>query len=227
MYTDRIPSTSSRLAGYLPVYYQQLTLIHLSSLILLGILISYLPQHFRIINRRSSFGLSPYFVLLGTTSGTCQFANILTLPGSRADMACCRDVSGFACFAGLLGVMQVGMQWICFAVMYEMRLLHSESQLIDGIQTLPLPNLLPARHARHTKSRKGHRQDAIIPHRANRRLDLRRARPRHSNNIHILRLRATRSPSSMGEFPRYTFHCSGCDTVFSADLYDVGYQEGG
>lgn len=88
-----------------------------SILILVGILISYLPQHLRIINRKSSFGLSPYFVLLGTTSGTCQFANILTLPGSRDDMACCREVNGFACFAGLLGVMQVGMQWTCFAVM--------------------------------------------------------------------------------------------------------------
>ncbi|KAK5955671.1 hypothetical protein OHC33_003312 [Knufia fluminis] len=71
-----------------------------SILILLGILLSYLPQHHRIISRKSSFGLSPYFVLLGTTSGTCQFANILTLPGSRADMACCRDdgVSGLFLF---------------------------------------------------------------------------------------------------------------------------------
>ncbi|KAJ9652208.1 hypothetical protein H2198_008512 [Neophaeococcomyces mojaviensis] len=95
-----------------------------SILILIGILVSYLPQHIRIINRRSSFGLSPYFVLLGTTSGTCQFANILTLPGSRADMSCCREVDGFACFAGLLGVMQVGMQWTCFAVILFLFLIY-------------------------------------------------------------------------------------------------------
>lgn len=88
-----------------------------SILIFLGILVSYLPQHLRIINRKSSFGLSPYFVLLGTTSGTCQFANILTLPNSRADIACCHEINGFACFAGLLGILQVGMQWTCFAVM--------------------------------------------------------------------------------------------------------------
>jgi len=95
-----------------------------SIFILLGILVSYLPQHLRIINRKSSFGLSPYFVLLGTTSGTCQFANILTLPGSRADIACCREVNGFACFAGLLGVMQVGMQWTCFAVILFLFLIY-------------------------------------------------------------------------------------------------------
>ena len=86
-------------------------------LILLGILISYLPQHHRIISRRSSEGISPYFVLLGTTSGTCAFANILTLPASRADLACCSEVSGFECVAGLLGIAQVGVQWSCFAVM--------------------------------------------------------------------------------------------------------------
>lgn len=86
-------------------------------LILVGILISYLPQHHRLISRRSSEGISPYFVLLGTTSGTFAFANILTLPASRADLACCRVVSGFECFAGLLGIAQVGIQWVCFTVM--------------------------------------------------------------------------------------------------------------
>ncbi|EXJ55222.1 hypothetical protein A1O7_08148 [Cladophialophora yegresii CBS 114405] len=88
----------------------------LSLLILVGILISYLPQHVRIIRLRSSYGLSPYFVLLGTTSGTCAFANILVLPRSRADIACCRQVDEFACLAGLLGVAQVGVQWSCFGV---------------------------------------------------------------------------------------------------------------
>ncbi len=89
----------------------------LSLLLFIGILVSYLPQHIRIIARRSSFGISPYFVLLGTTSGTCAFANILVLPTSRADMACCHEIDSFPCFAGLLGIAQVGMQWSCFTVM--------------------------------------------------------------------------------------------------------------
>ncbi|KAL8905731.1 MAG: hypothetical protein Q9207_002445 [Kuettlingeria erythrocarpa] len=61
--------------------------------ILVGILVSYLPQHYRIVARRSSEGISPYFVLLGTTSGTFAFANILTLPESRADLACCSEIT--------------------------------------------------------------------------------------------------------------------------------------
>ncbi|KAF2458925.1 hypothetical protein BDY21DRAFT_339288 [Lineolata rhizophorae] len=91
-----------------------------SIFILFGILVSYLPQHYRIIARRSSEGLSPYFVLLGTTSGTCAFFNILTLQGSRDAIACCAGAEGgipaFACGAALMGIAQVGVQWACFFV---------------------------------------------------------------------------------------------------------------
>ena len=87
------------------------------SLILLGILVSYLPQHHRIISRRSSTGISPYFVLLGTTSGTCAFANILNIPASQRDLACCKELNGFECVAGVLGIAQIGVQWSCFMVM--------------------------------------------------------------------------------------------------------------
>ncbi|KAK2738023.1 hypothetical protein FQN57_007289 [Myotisia sp. PD_48] len=86
-----------------------------SILILFGILFSYLPQLIRIISRRSSFGISPYFVLLGVTSGVSSFANILVLPKSARDIACCHEISGVACFAGLLGIFQVGVQTSCFA----------------------------------------------------------------------------------------------------------------
>lgn len=88
-----------------------------ASFILVGILVSYLPQHYRIVARRSSEGISPYFVLLGTTSGTFAFANILTLPESRADLACCSEISAFGCFSGILGAAQIGVQWSCFTVM--------------------------------------------------------------------------------------------------------------
>ncbi|KAJ5104050.1 hypothetical protein N7532_004579 [Penicillium argentinense] len=86
----------------------------LSVLIIFGILFSYLPQHVRIISRRSSFGISPYFVLLGVTSGTSAFANILVFPKTSQHVSCCHEISGIACFAGLLGVFQMGMQWLCF-----------------------------------------------------------------------------------------------------------------
>ncbi|CAK7564321.1 MAG: hypothetical protein SEPTF4163_002210 [Sporothrix epigloea] len=87
-----------------------------SMIILVGMLISYLPQHWRIIARGTSEGISPYFVLLGVTSATSGFANILTLPQSRQDVACCQELDTFHCMAGLLGIAQLGAQWTCFAL---------------------------------------------------------------------------------------------------------------
>ena len=78
----------------------------------------------RIIRRRSSEGISPYFILLGTTSATFALANILSLPASRDDLACCRVMSAGACFAGALGVLQVAAQWACFSIV--------------SVETLPL-----------------------------------------------------------------------------------------
>ena len=65
-----------------------------------GIVLSYLPQvplpsnrqankqHYRIINRKSSEGISPYFLLLGGTSSSSAFLNILIL--QKEILACCR-----------------------------------------------------------------------------------------------------------------------------------------
>ncbi|KAJ5601523.1 hypothetical protein N7510_011057 [Penicillium lagena] len=92
----------------------------LSILIIFGILISYLPQHIRIFTLRSSFGISPYFVLLGVTSGTSTFANILVTPATARDVSCCQEVNATACFAALLGIFQMGMQWLCFFSMYAL-----------------------------------------------------------------------------------------------------------
>ncbi|EPE02404.1 pq loop repeat protein [Ophiostoma piceae UAMH 11346] len=86
-----------------------------SIFILVGMLVSYLPQHVRIIARGTAEGISPFFILLGVTSATSGFANILTLPQSRQDVACCHDLDTLHCMAGLLGIAQLGVQWMCFA----------------------------------------------------------------------------------------------------------------
>lgn len=91
-----------------------------SLFICIGILVSYLPQHYTIIARRSSAGISPYFVLLGTTSLSFAFAYMLALPASRDDMACCRVNHSLSCFAGVLGVVQIAVQFFCFWLMYEL-----------------------------------------------------------------------------------------------------------
>jgi len=95
----------------------------LSLLIMIGIFVSYAPQHKRIISRHSSEGLSPWFVLLGTTSSTFSLFNIMSLPITQTDIGCCAVNSRWSCFAGLLGVGQVFAQWQCFVVILALFLI--------------------------------------------------------------------------------------------------------
>ncbi|GAA5963053.1 hypothetical protein JCM21900_002217, partial [Sporobolomyces salmonicolor] len=59
----------------------------LSLCIVVGLVLSYLPQHFRIIRHRNSEGLSPLFLLLGATSSASSLGNIVTLQWGQ--VACC------------------------------------------------------------------------------------------------------------------------------------------
>jgi hypothetical protein len=91
--------------------------VGLAGILVLGILVSYLPQHAKIFQRRSSEGLSPWYVLLGGLGSIAAVGNIMTLPASRSDIECCRVLSGGECAAALLGVAQIGVQWACFMLM--------------------------------------------------------------------------------------------------------------
>ncbi|KAK9348402.1 hypothetical protein V1522DRAFT_398534 [Lipomyces starkeyi] len=79
-----------------------------------GIVFSYIPQHLRIILRKNSRGISPWYLLLGTTSGTCSLGNVLLL--SADVMGCCGVLSGGKCFAATLGVIQIALQFSMFAI---------------------------------------------------------------------------------------------------------------
>ncbi|KAF2204668.1 PQ loop repeat protein-like protein [Delitschia confertaspora ATCC 74209] len=107
-----------------------------SIFIVLGILVSYLPQHYKIITRRSSRGLSHMFVLLGTISGTASIANILTLPESTRDMGCCKEISIFACAAAMLGIAQIAVQWTCFFFIMMLFLIFFPRSTTDGTEAV-------------------------------------------------------------------------------------------
>lgn len=122
--------------------------VSLAAFLVLGIVISYIPQHSKIISRRSSEGLSPWWVLLGGLSSIAAIGNILTLPASRSDLDCCREVTSGECAAALLGVGQIGLQWSCFMFMSE----RPEADIVSMamatdsfLQRPALPDLLPNR----------------------------------------------------------------------------------
>lgn len=98
-------------------------LVSVSIFLVVGILISYVPQHWKILERKTSEGLSPLFVLLGYVSATASFTNILTLPETIKDIPCCQEINGTACMAALLGVTQIFVQWGCFSFILYLFLL--------------------------------------------------------------------------------------------------------
>ncbi|KXT03348.1 hypothetical protein AC578_3944 [Pseudocercospora eumusae] len=100
----------------IPLQHPHWATVTLAALLVGGILVSYLPQHIKILKRQSSEGLSPWWVLLGALSSIAAIGNIVTLPTSRADMLCCRELAGGPCAAALLGVAQIAVQWACFMI---------------------------------------------------------------------------------------------------------------
>ncbi|KAI7080760.1 hypothetical protein KC327_g65 [Hortaea werneckii] len=119
----------------------------LSILLVLGIFVSYIPQHYKIIKCGTSEGLSPWWVLLGGLSSIAAMGNILTLPASREDMMCCREISGGACASALLGVVQIGVQWGCFMFVVMLYLIffpgtsdHELAASSSSLRSVPPPS---------------------------------------------------------------------------------------
>lgn len=117
----------------------------LSIFLSFGLIISYLPQIIRIVRNQSSLGFSPWFLLLGATSSASSFLNIVALQWGI--VRCCSEVvsqvdslleggtgsklrrshlslfpfhciqSPGACAESMLGIVQVGLQWLMFIIM--------------------------------------------------------------------------------------------------------------
>ncbi|KAG7846820.1 hypothetical protein KL941_002613 [Ogataea angusta] len=87
----------------------------IGSLLALGIYVSYIPQHVKIVNRRTSEGLSPLFLLLGSSSGFSALVNLL-LVSSPARRCCLNELSRFQCIYSQLGLIQVAAQAVGYSL---------------------------------------------------------------------------------------------------------------
>ncbi|KAG5457410.1 MAG: hypothetical protein BJ554DRAFT_2587 [Olpidium bornovanus] len=89
------------------------TVIAISVVLLLGMIASFLPQHYKIFCTKSAKGLSPNYLLLGTVMRTCGLLNIVLLQWNL--FGCCRTVfTGKDCAESMLGVAQLLGQAVMF-----------------------------------------------------------------------------------------------------------------
>ncbi|OLL26331.1 hypothetical protein NEOLI_000887 [Neolecta irregularis DAH-3] len=86
----------------------------LSIIIVLGVILSYIPQHYRIILKKSSEGISPWFLLLGITSTSDALINILIL--QYPILKCCQELGPGKCFIATLGIAQIAMGFLMFTI---------------------------------------------------------------------------------------------------------------
>ncbi|KAJ2548964.1 hypothetical protein EV175_004625 [Coemansia sp. RSA 1933] len=88
----------------------------LTALLCFGTFLSYLPQHIKIVSRRSSDGISPYFILLGTAGAGSNITNIILL--QFIALQCCTVQTLGVCVASLLGIVQVAIQGSMFYITF-------------------------------------------------------------------------------------------------------------
>ncbi|KAJ7320784.1 hypothetical protein DFH08DRAFT_788983 [Mycena albidolilacea] len=93
----------------------------------IGLVISYLPQHFRIIRQNTSEGLSPWFLLLGSTSSAAGFLNLVTV--QHTQIRCCRVVTLAQCVESTAAIVQVGLQWGMFSLIFILYMLYFPEHL--------------------------------------------------------------------------------------------------
>ncbi|KAN0066486.1 hypothetical protein ACQY0O_000580 [Thecaphora frezii] len=101
--------------------------LYLSIFLCVGLVVSYLPQLLRIILKRSSQGFSPWFLLLGATSSASSFLNVVALQWGI--VRCCSELSGGECAESLLGILQVGLQWLMFVSVLVLFLIYYPKEL--------------------------------------------------------------------------------------------------
>ncbi|ANZ77473.1 BA75_04795T0 [Komagataella pastoris] len=103
----------------------------LATLMATGIFLSYVPQHSRIMKRRTSEGLSPFFLLLGTVSAISAFANLLLY--SNDGRICCRlGLSDFQCINSQIGMIQVGLQTLGYSLILVLCVYYTRDSLTEN-----------------------------------------------------------------------------------------------
>ncbi|TEB26964.1 hypothetical protein FA13DRAFT_1736979 [Coprinellus micaceus] len=98
-----------------------------------GLIVSYLPQHLRIIQTKSSEGLSPLFLLLGSTSAASALLNMITVQSGV--LKCCSTLGPTRCLDISAGVVQLSIQWVCFTLVFVLYMLYYPERLKhEGVQ---------------------------------------------------------------------------------------------
>ncbi|KAI0633969.1 hypothetical protein C8Q77DRAFT_714608 [Trametes polyzona] len=125
----------------------------LTAFMCIGITISYLPQHWRIISAKSSQGFSPWFLLLGSTSSASGMLNIIVMQWGI--IRCCRVLSVGSCIESIAGVFQLVLVWALFSTILVLYMIYYPPHLKYVELDVDLANDLPPQHVKTPVKREG------------------------------------------------------------------------
>ncbi|KAF9549438.1 hypothetical protein EC957_003827 [Mortierella hygrophila] len=94
----------------------------LSIIVLISIIVSYLPQYYRIFQKKSSDGLSLWFLILGSLSTTSSFFNIFVLQWGV--VRCCSVIGPGPCTESILGITQLAVQFVMFNLIFILYMIY-------------------------------------------------------------------------------------------------------
>ncbi|KAH8891170.1 hypothetical protein GQ53DRAFT_608352, partial [Thozetella sp. PMI_491] len=87
-----------------------------SIIVLVGTILSNIPQQYRIARRRSAEGVSSYFLMTGLASATCALVNIVGLSLYIFDCCISGGLSSYQCSVATMGIAVTCTQWLVMAV---------------------------------------------------------------------------------------------------------------
>ncbi|ETW77024.1 hypothetical protein HETIRDRAFT_241237, partial [Heterobasidion irregulare TC 32-1] len=115
--------------------------------LILGLCISYAPQHARIIRLGSSEGINPWFLLLGSTSAASGMLNMIIMQWGV--LKCCKVFSFGNCLETIAGVVQVIVQWFLFTMIMVLYMIYYPQHLKYGRPRTTAPLTTELKKANH------------------------------------------------------------------------------
>ncbi|TFY54462.1 hypothetical protein EVJ58_g8851 [Rhodofomes roseus] len=116
----------------------------LTALLCVGLAISYLPQHLRIIRAGSSEGFSPWFLLLGSTSSASGMLNIIVM---QWGIVRAHQTFG-SCIESIAGVIQLMLQWFFFTIILVLYMIYYPPHLKYSEVDVDLHDNRPPQHVK-------------------------------------------------------------------------------
>ena len=97
----------------------------------LGSFLSFVPQHIKIIKKKSHVGLSFESSVVGVATCICNLANII-ISNYYKSFTCCKQVGTFNCVGNFLSVFQIFFLWISLTIVVLLYIRHFDFKWLQA-----------------------------------------------------------------------------------------------